>query len=90
MVEGKYFGSLSLNASKEQAFFLVIHHSRRYADLYVDSETVTKGNHEPHVADTQQIRPLLPIEHHSPKPLQPHQCPPGLPLGAFPELHSEP
>lgn len=36
MVEGKHLGSLSLNASKERAFSLVIHHSRRYADLYVD------------------------------------------------------
>ena len=90
MVEGKHPGSLSLNASKEQVFSLVIHHSRRCADLYVDLKTVTIGNHEPHVADTQQIRPLWTIEHRSPKPLQPHQYPPGSPLEAFPELHSEP
>ena len=89
-VEGKHLGSPLLTASKERAFSLVIHRSRRYADLCADSETVTRGNRGPHVADTQQIQPLLPTEHHSPKLLQPHQCRPGSPLEAFRELHSEP
>ena len=82
-VEGKHLGFLLLDASKERAFSLVIHHSHRYADLYVDLEIVTKGNRAPHAADTQQSRLALPIEHHAPKLLQPNQCLLESPLEAF-------